>query len=102
MINKNIFPIQLCSSCLKHEITSWVNERVNELNSKAKEKIIEELKAIKFKEGSCIVCNKAQVSDNSFMNILKIMKKTRVDSPMINEFAGMFGYRIRKAYTAEQ
>lgn len=89
-------PIELCSSCLKHEVSSWINERVNELNSKAKEKIIEELKSIRLKEGICIVCNKNQTTDNSFINILKILEKTRAENMIIYEFARMFGYKNGK------
>ena len=89
-------PIQLCSSCLKHEITSWLNERVNELNSRAKEKILEELKAIRLANGECIVCNKNQTADNSFINILKILEKTKTEKIIIHEFARMFGYENGK------
>ena len=88
----NYIPIQLCSSCLKHEITSWVNERVNDLNSKAKEKIREELKAIKLISGECIVCKKTQLADDSFFNILRILEKTRAEKNIMREFAGMFSY----------
>lgn len=90
----NLLPIPLCSSCIHHEISSWINERVNELNTDAKLKINEELKSIRLKKGECIICKKQQISSDLLFNILKILKETKIKKPIINEFKKMFGYKI--------
>jgi len=88
----NLIPIQLCSSCLKHEIASWVNERIINLKDERANKIRQELKTIRLTDGECIVCKNNKISNGSFINILKLLEKTKAEKTIINEFAGMFGY----------
>jgi len=87
---KLTIPLQFCSRCLNQEINSWVNERWQFMNDKARREILQELKAIKLKQGECIVCRNSLVSDDTPEKILRILGENKVSIDIIKEFKKYF------------
>jgi len=91
MIQKTLqTTFEFCSRCLNLEINSWINERWRDVNEEAKKQIMQELKAIKLKQGQCLVCKNSLVSDNSAINILKILEETKISEKIREEFRKYF------------
>jgi len=74
-------PITLCSKCLHHEINSWVNENWKNIEPKVKMQIREELKGIKLKPGTCVVCNHNSVADKTTERIMEILEQKEYKIP---------------------
>lgn len=91
MRQKTFQPIlQFCSRCLNQEINSWVNERWQYINEEAKRQILQELRAIKLKQGECLVCKNALISDTASVNVLKILEENNVPANYKEEFRKFF------------
>ncbi len=84
--------IPLCSRCAVHELTEWINEKLNCLNIETTQKIREEIKSIKLTEGECIVCRKQLVSDRLFESVLKVFEKNQAPKEITEEFRRLFFY----------
>ncbi len=97
MVEHNILPqsnktisIPLCSRCMSHEITSWMNEKWKELDEEVRREIIEELKTIKLRIGECIVCKNNLVSVDTPEKILRIMEENNIPNKTRKEFEKFF------------
>ena len=84
--SRTIKALELCSRCLSHEINSWVADNWQLLNEETKKQIREEIKTIKLKPGSCIVCNHNSIADSTSENILKILSGNKVPEKLQQEF----------------
>ena len=82
--------VELCSRCLYHEITSWMNEKWKELHEEARKQIIDELKSVKLRNGKCIVCDNTLVSDRTTEKILKILEENKISDKLKKEFENYF------------
>lgn len=60
------------------------------MNDKARREILQELKAIKLKQGECIVCRNSLVSDDTPEKILRILGENKVSIDIIKEFKKYF------------
>jgi len=89
-MQQEIFSIPLCSRCATYEINSWANEKWKELDEETSQSIRQELKAIRLKQGECIVCKNNYVAENCFENILKILEKSN-NKKLTFEFKKLFG-----------
>lgn len=89
---KSIEAIPLCSRCMTYEINNWIFEKRKELDPELTQKIREELKAIKLKQGGCLVCSNSLISDNTIENILKLFEKNKIKKETLNEFKKLFLY----------
>ena len=49
------------------------------------------MRAIKLKEGECLVCGNKRVADGCFENIIKILEKNESSKEINKEFMRMFG-----------
>jgi hypothetical protein len=92
MVQKTIFAIPLCSRCAMHEISNWVYEKNFELTGEAIKAVMEELKAVKLKQGECLVCKKDVVTEGCFEGILKAFDKHKVSDNVKEEFIKLFGF----------
>lgn len=90
MTKHNIKTIQLCPECIKHEINSWLNEKISCLNIDATRKISEELRAIKLAEGECIACKNNKIAEDTAENVIKILDKFKAQDNIKKEFIEMF------------
>jgi hypothetical protein len=84
-------PIPLCSRCTFHEIASWLSENSHKINEEVMMQVNLELRAIRLKEGECIVCGRRMISDSCFPNILKIFEKYKINGDIKKEFERFFG-----------
>jgi hypothetical protein len=84
------FTLQLCSRCLFQEIGSWINEKWTGLDEEVKKQINEELKAIRLRQGRCIVCDNSLVSDGTTGKILEILEENNISSKIRKEFKRFF------------
>ena len=82
--------LPICSRCIVHEINSWIIDKIGAINPETTQKIRQELKAIKLKEGECIVCSSNFISEGTCEEIVKILKKDRVEEEMIFDFQKAF------------
>lgn len=82
--------LQLCSRCLSHEIQGWMNEKWKELHEEARKQILEELRAIRLREGNCIVCNNSIVSADTIERIMIILNQNNVSEKTKKEFQKLF------------
>jgi len=92
-MSKQVFSscgLQLCSRCLNHEINSWIDERWKELNDETRKEILEELKAIKLKQGECVVCKNSLISTDTTERILEILDENKVEGKLKLEFKKYF------------
>ena len=83
---KIIDAMPLCSRCTNTEITSWLEDNLNNMSNEVKKQIVQELKAIKLKPGECLVCNAGLVSDKTQFNILNILKDNKINEKIVEEF----------------
>lgn len=83
-------PIELCSKCMYNEVSSWVNERWQDINSEAKNQILQELRIIKLKAGNCIACGNSSVSIGTAEKISKILEDYKVANNVRDEFKKFF------------
>ncbi len=90
MIQTSINILHICSRCISHEIGSWISDKVGELDLEAIQKINQELRAIKIKQGKCIVCNGNFVSENTIENVIKILEEQKVSNKVQEEFKNLF------------
>lgn len=90
MAQQNSHIVPLCSQCIRHEITSWLNEKSNQLKPKITHEIVSELKSIKINKGSCIVCNHNSIIGDSTHNILKILEHHNTPKEILQEFRRFF------------
>jgi len=77
---------------MTYEINNWVFENASRLKTEITQQIREELKAIRLREGECIVCNEKKISADCFENIIKIFEKYKVQEEIKNEFMKSFGF----------
>jgi|SRR3989344_2552451 len=89
-LSSTIRPLDICSRCLNHEINSWVNENWSVIDEETKKQIREELKAIKLKQGKCLVCNNFVVSEGAMEKILEILEENNISSKIKDEFRKSF------------
>ena len=71
-----------------------MDERWAELNEEAKKTIVEELGAIKLKQGNCIVCNNSIISDDTIERIMTILKENNVSGKTQKEYKKLFGVNL--------
>lgn len=83
-------PLPICSKCIQHEINSWINENIQNLNITLVQKIREEMKRVKLNPGECIVCHENKTADvaEKVVNILD----EKVDKEKVEEFKRYFCY----------
>lgn len=86
-----LIPISLCPGCLSHEVASWLTEKSGMINAEAIASIYLELRDIKLKNGSCIVCKNNKISQDCFYKIYKVLEKNKIREDIRQEFALMFG-----------
>ena len=89
-ITSTINTLNICSRCFNHEVNSWINENWSVLNEETKKAIHEELKTIKIKEGKCLVCEDAIVSDGTAEKIFDVLKANKVSPKTRSEFKKFF------------
>lgn len=82
--------LNLCSKCLFYEINNWINEKWQYINDEARMEIMQELKTIKLRQGECIVCKNATISDGTSEKILRILKEKKTHEEITKEFKKFF------------
>ncbi len=82
--------LELCSRCINHEINSWIEENWKFLDEETKKLIHEELKAIRLKDGKCIVCSSSLVASETSLRILDILKEKKIQEDVVEQFKKFF------------
>ncbi len=83
---KTIKALELCSKCLTHEVNSWINENWKLLNEETKKQIREEIKTVKLKAGTCIVCENKNITDRTSERILEILEENKSPEKLKKDF----------------
>ena len=86
--------IPLCPKCIKHELNSWLNEKIPKIKGEIIMQIRQEIRSITLDKGNCIVCNSNKVTKGLFENIISVLNKNRIDNSIKKEFTEMFGFGI--------
>ncbi|MEK6820216.1 MAG: hypothetical protein AABX71_00715 [Nanoarchaeota archaeon] len=88
--SRQIRQMPLCSRCMHHEVTSWMNDKWRELDEEVRKAMIEELKTIKLRNGECVVCRNNLVSVDTSERILKILEESNVPNRTKGEYRKFF------------
>jgi hypothetical protein len=86
--------IPLCPSCLKHELNSWINEKIPGINAETAREIREAISSIALEKGECIVCKSNRVSSGLFEDVMKVLNKNKVNENLKKEFKKIFSFSI--------
>jgi|WetSurMetagenome_2_1015567.scaffolds.fasta_scaffold211161_3 hypothetical protein len=70
---------------------SWFYEKSLQLEPEVLKEIAIELRAIRLREGECLVCGNARVAEGCFESIAKILTKSKASPDIASEFIRLFG-----------
>ena len=86
--------LPLCSRCAIHEISSWFWEKTSQLDPEILKQVSFELKAVKLRDGECLVCSNKKISEGCIENIIKILEKNKASQEVTEEFVRLFAIQI--------